>query len=128
MSNLRDTVVEIAGKKRTLTSCESEEYIKKLADYVNKKIYEFSKFGGRQDEFQTILMINMADDYYKALGQVDELNEKIRDMENQLSEIKHEIVSYQMKAESNKKTISNLEGQLSDAQKKIMRLETELRN
>lgn len=128
MSNLKDTVVEIAGKKRILTSCESEEYLKKLATYVNKKLAEFSKYGGRSDEYQTILLVNMADDYFKALEQVDELNQKITEMENQLSDIKHEIVSYQMKAESNKKTISNLEGQLSDAQKKIMRLETELRN
>ena len=77
MSVKTDTQVIINGKMYTLMGYESEEYIQKVASYVNGKISEFNKMEGfyRQplDMQSVLLQLNIADDYFKAKKQAEAL-------------------------------------------------------
>ena len=69
MSPKTDTEVIIGGKVFTLSGYESEDYMQKIASYINGKITEYGKLDGfrRQplDKQNILLQLNIADDYFK---------------------------------------------------------------
>ena len=81
MSSKNKTEVLIAGKIFTLSGYESEEYLQKVATYINNKIAEFKKLDGynhQTKENKSILLeLNIADDYFKAKKQVEMVEEEL---------------------------------------------------
>ena len=75
-----DAKVIIGGKVLTLSGYESEEYLQKVASYINNKSEEYSKMDGFRHQpvdMQNILMqLNIADDYFKARKQIEEYLQK----------------------------------------------------
>ncbi len=132
MSNKTDTEVIIGGRVLTLSGFESEEYLQKVASYLNNKIAEYNKvdsFKRTSAEMQSILLqLNVADDYFKARKQIDSLQEEIENKEKELYNIKHELIASQIKLENTEKSVKNLQHDLNEASKKIVKLETELEN
>ena len=65
-----DTEVIIGGKAFTLSGYESEEYLQKVASYINHKMNEYNKVDAfRRQPFErqsVLLQLNIADDYFKA--------------------------------------------------------------
>ncbi len=114
MSVKTDTQVIINGKMYTLMGYESEEYIQKVASYVNGKISEFNKMEGfyRQplDMQSVLLQLNIADDYFKAKKQAEALEEELQAKEKEVYDLKHELVSTQMKLEAAEKKAENFGG------------------
>ncbi len=131
MDSKIDAEVLIGGKVYTLSGYESEEYFQKVASYINNKTSEY----GRLDSFkklpmdmQSVLMqINIADDYFKAKKQIGILEEEIKAKEKELYDLKHELISYQIKLENSEKNVKSLNVELQENGKKIVRLETELK-
>ena len=70
MSSKNTTEVIIGGKVFTLGGYESEEYLQKIATYINNKLAEFTKDDGfRRQSAEVranIMYLNIADDYFKA--------------------------------------------------------------
>ena len=70
MAAKTDAQVIIGGRVLTLSGYESEEYLQKVASYLNSKIADCGKIEGfnRQPlDLQSILLqLNIADDYFKA--------------------------------------------------------------
>lgn len=70
MSSKTDTEVIIGGKIFTLSGYESEEYLQRVASYINNKLEEYSKiesFKRQPLDTQAVLMqLNIADDYFKS--------------------------------------------------------------
>ena len=70
MSSKTDTEVIIGGKVLTLSGYESEEYLQKVASYINNKLNEYNKVDSfrRQpmDKQSVLLQLNFADDYFRA--------------------------------------------------------------
>ena len=132
MSNKTDTEVIIGGRVLTLSGFESEEYLQKVASYLNNKIAEYNKvdsFKRTSSEMQSILLqLNVADDYFKARKQIESLQEEIENKEKELYNIKHELIASQIKLEKTEKSVKNLQHDLNEASKKIVKLETELEN
>ncbi|MCR4787891.1 MAG: cell division protein ZapA [Lachnospiraceae bacterium] len=132
MSNKTDTEVIIGGRVLTLSGFESEEYLQKVASYINNKIAEYNKvdsFKRQSSDMQNILLqLNVADDYFKAKKQIESLQEEIENKEKELYNIKHELIASQIKLENTEKNVKNLQHDLNEAQKKIVKLETELEN
>ncbi len=132
MSNKTDTEVIIGGRVLTLSGFESEEYLQKVASYLNNKIAEYNKvdsFKRTSSEMQSILLqLNVADDYFKARKQIESLQEEIENKEKELYNIKHELIASQIKLENTEKSVKNLQHDLNEASKKIVKLETELEN
>ena len=99
MSSKTATEVIIGGKVYTLCGYESEEYLQKVASYINNKMNEYSKVDSfrRQslDTQNVLLQLNIADDY--------ELQAK----EKELYDLKHELISCQIRLENAAKDVKN---------------------
>ena len=126
-----DTEVIIGGKVFTLSGYESEEYLQKVASYVNNKINEYSKVDAfRRQPFEkqsVLLQLNVADDYFKAKKQIDILEEEVKTKEQELYDLKHELISTQIMLENLEKNNKNMQTELNENAKKIVRLETEIK-
>lgn len=112
MSSRTDTEVIIGGKVFTLSGYESEEYLQKVASYINNKINEYDKIESfkRQplDTQNVLLQLNIADDYFKAKKQISLLEEELETKEKELYDLKHELISFQIKLENAQKKIKEL--------------------
>lgn len=130
MSSKNNTEVIIDGKIFTLSGYESEEYLQKVAAYINNKISEFKQDEAykRQniDVQKALLDLNIADDYFKAKKQADTLETELENKDKQLYEIKHELIAAQIKIETGEKESEDLKKQLSELQKDVIRLETRI--
>ncbi|MBE5833255.1 MAG: cell division protein ZapA [Butyrivibrio sp.] len=132
MASKNDTEVIIGGKVFTLSGYESEEYLQKVASYINNKIAEYNKLEGfkRQpiDTQNVLLQLNIADDYFKAKKQIELLEEQVNEKEKELYDIKHELIACQIKLENTEKNVKTLQSNLNDDSKKIIQMETELKS
>ena len=132
MSSKTDTEVIIGGKVFTLSGYESEEYLQKVASYINNKIAEYNKnesFRRLTLDMQNVLLqLNIADDYFKAKKQISILEEEIQTKEKELYNLKHELIASQIKLENTEKNVKNLQAEANENAKKIIRLETKLKN
>lgn len=131
MSTKTDTEVIINGKVFTLSGYESEEYLQRVASYINNKIAEYNKVDGfkrQSSDTQNVLMqLNIADDYFKAKKQIDLLEEEIQNREKDMYDLKHELIAAQIKLENTEKNLQNLQQEANENAKKMVRLETELK-
>lgn len=125
-----DTEVIIGGKVLTLSGYESEEYLQRVASYINNKLTEYSKLDGftrQTPDRQNILMqLNIADDYFKARKQIGLLEEELQGKEKELYDLKHELIASQIKLENTEKSLKSVQKELNESSKRIVRLETEL--
>lgn len=132
MSSKTDTEVIIGGKVFTLSGYESEEYLQKVASYINNKVNEYGKVDSfrRQplDTQNVLLQLNIADDYFKAKKQISILEEELQTKEKELYDLKHELISSQIKLENAEKHSKDLQLEVNENAKKIVRLETELKD
>lgn len=132
MSSKTDTEVIIGGKVFTLSGYESEEYLQKVASYINNKVNEYSKIDSfrRQplDTQSVLLQLNIADDYFKAKKQISVLEEELQTKEKELYDLKHALISSQIKLENAEKQSKELQREINENAKKIVRLETELKD
>ena len=127
MAAKTDTEVIIGGKVLTLCGYESEEYLQKVASYLNNKLAEYGKvdsFRRQTVDMQNILVqLNIADDYFKAKHQIQSLEEEIETKDIELYDLKHQLIATQMKLESTEKSLKDVQKQLDDSEKKVIRLE-----
>lgn len=127
MATKTDTEVIIGGKVLTLSGYESEEYLQKVASYLNNKMMEYSKidsFRRQPVDMQNILMqLNITDDYFKAKKQLQSLEEEMEAKEKEMYDLKHQLIAAQMKLESIEKNLKNVQKELDEAEKKVIRLE-----
>lgn len=131
MSTKTDTEVIIAGKVFTLSGYESEEYLQKVASYINNKVAEYNKVDSfrRQslDTQNVLLQLNIADDYFKAKKQIRLLEEEIQNKEKEMYDLKHELIASQIKLENTEKNVQTLQDEANENAKRIVRIETELK-
>ena len=111
MASKNTVQVLIGGKIYTLGGYESEDYLQKVAGYLNGKISELKTLDGYarlSPELKSLLLnLNTADDYFKLKAQADQLSEQLMAKDKELYEIKHELVNVQMKLEATEKALSD---------------------
>lgn len=126
MSSKNKTQVIIAGKIYTLSGYESEEYLQKVAAYLNGKITEFRGMDGYHrlsQEMRSILMnLNIADDYFKVRKKIEELEEELSEKEKELYEFRHEMITTQVRLENAEKEKNALEEKNAQLQEELIRL------
>ena len=113
MSAKTSADVLIVGKIYTLSGYESEDYLQKVAKYIDGKMNEFDEM----EQFRrfpaemkaTLVELNIADDYFKAREQAEKLDQDVKEKEREIYELKHELISLRIKAESSEKTAAELE-------------------
>ncbi len=132
MSAKTDTEVIIGGKVFTLSGYESEEYLQRVASYINNKMTEYGKVDSfrRQplDTQNVLLQLNIADDYFKAKKQISLLEEDIQSKEKELYDLKHELITSQIKLENTEKNVKSLQAEINENAKKMIRMEMELKD
>ena len=130
MSSKNKTEVLIDGKIITLSGYESEEYLQKVATYINSKLAEFKKVDGfthqSKENRSLMLELNIADDYFKARKQVEMLEEELTVKDKELYDLKHELIGAQIKLDTSDKSLVKMQKDSMDFQKHIVKLETEL--
>ncbi|WP_130837916.1 cell division protein ZapA [Lachnoclostridium sp. Marseille-P6806] len=122
-----DTKVVIGGKVYTLSGYESEEYIQKIASYLNGKLEEMQREEGYRhisQELRSLLLeINIADDCFKMKRQMEALREEMDAKAKDLYDLKHELVTTQLKLETTEKALRRAQSENEEKAKKIVRLE-----
>ncbi len=130
MATKHDTEVLIGGKVFTISGYESEEYLQRIAAYINGKISEYSKvesFTRQSIDVQGILLqLNIADDYFKARMSLEELQDISDAKDRELYDVKHDLITTQIKLKSLEDSLHKLSEENNENQKKIVKLETEL--
>ena len=132
MSEKSSAEVIIGGKVYTLSGYEGEEYLQKVCTYLNHKIDECSSSEGyRKQSAETrsvLLALNIADDYFKARKQGGTLESDIEAKDKEMYDLKHELISVQIKLENADKALDKLKEENKELQMKIVQLETEIKN
>ena len=128
MAAKKDIQVLIGGKVYTLSGYESEEYLQKIALYINNKMEEMDQIPNYRrmsmDMQKTLLELNMADDYHKAKKQVEMLEADIEEKDKTEYDLQHELIGAQIHLEEAEKEIERLKAEINDLQKQIVKLET----
>ena len=115
MSSKTSAQVIIGGRVYTLSGYEEEAYLQKVASYLNSKLEEFkempdyTKLSG--DMKSVLLELNIADDYFKAKAQVEKLEQDIEMKDREIYNLKHDLISNQIKTESDEKTLTELQAE-----------------
>ncbi len=130
MSEKTSAEVIIGGKVYTLSGYEGEDYLQKVAAYINNKINEFNSMEECRrfpaDMKATLVHLNIADDYFKAKAQAEKLEQDIEAKDREIYNLKHDLISNQIKAESDEKTIRELEAKNRELLLNKERLEKDL--
>ena len=74
-----------------------------------------------------LLQLNIADDFFKAKKQLSAMEEDMEAKEKELYDLKHELIAAQIKLENCEKSLKSLRDENHEKDKKIIRLETELK-
>ena len=122
--------VIIGGKIITLGGYESEEYFQKVASYINKKIEELSAMPGysRQpmETKHTLISLNITDDYFKARKQAEIFEQDLQQKDQEMYELKHELIALRMKIEETEKKEQDARTQKELLEGKVKELEEEI--
>lgn len=132
MTNKTETEVIIGGKLYKLVGYENEDYLQKIANYINKLISDYTKvdtFRHLSADMQNVLLeLNIADEYFKAKNQISIMEEDLKTKENEMYDLKHKLIAAEIKLEQAEKNLKDLQKDNSDKAKEIIRLETELKS
>ena len=131
MATKNNIQVLIGGKVYTLGGYESDDYLQKVAGYLDQKIAEVEQNEASKtlsyDRKRVLVELNISDDYFKAKKQAELLEEEIASKDKELYDLKHEMIAVQLKLENNEKKLGKTKKELQETQKKNIRLETELK-
>ena len=130
MASKHDVEVIIFGKVFTLSGYESEEYLQKVASYMNNKMNEYSKVDGfrrQPSETQNVLLqLNIADDYFKAKKQAEIFEQDLQQKDQEMYELKHELIALRMKIEETEKNAQEAQQQKELLEGKVKELNDEI--
>ena len=119
--------VVIGGKIYTMSGYEGEEYLQKVAAYLNKKIEEIQSAEGYQrmnsDMRALLLNLNTADDYFKMKKQTEQASAQLTAKDKELYDMKHELIQTQLQLENARKELAALKDEDRDFQQRIAVLE-----
>ena len=124
--------VLIGGKVMTMSGYESEEYMQRVASYINSKIEEYEKTDtfrkSSSDIKHRMLELNFADNYFKEKMHVEELEQNLKEKLDQLDNSKHECAIRGVMIDDLKKEIENLKKEQHENEKTILKLQMELKD
>ena len=113
--------VVIGGKIITLGGYES---------YINNKMAELSEMPGysRQsaETKHTLLSLNVTDDYFKAKKQAEIFEQDLQQKDQEMYELKHELIALRMKIEETEKKQQEAQHQKELLEDKVKDLNEEI--
>ncbi len=122
--------VVIDGKVYTLSGYEGEEYLQKVATYINNKIHEMEALEDYRhippNMKAALVQLNIADDYFKAKAQVEKLERETELKDKEIYDLKHDLISNQIKTETIEASVKELEAENKELLLSKARLEATL--
>ena len=122
--------VLIGGKIITLSGYESEEYLQKVALYMDSKITKLSNLPGysRQpmETKHTLLSLNISDDYFKAKKQAEIFEQDLKAKDQEMYDLKHELISLQVELDNAKVRSKEFEDKAKELEGKVKQLKAEI--
>ena len=120
--------VIIDGKVYTLAGEESEEYMQRVASYVNSKIQEMKKMPSykklNKDLQGILLALNISDDLYKT-KEISKMAKEEYDKKDQaIYNMTQQISTEKLQAETAKRLAEEYRQKINELQKRIIELET----
>jgi len=99
MAEKNKVEVRIAGKDYTLVGCESEEYIQKVALYIDKKMTEIMRMNNKLSTSMASVLtaVNVADEYFKAQEEIASLSRELKSAKEEIERLKEETGGSPMK-------------------------------
>ncbi len=130
MNKRNDVAVLIGGKMYNLRGYESEDYMQKLASYINGKTDELKRQDGylrmESDLRQILIQLNIADDYFKLKRSQEETAAEAEDKRRENTDLKRELIAVQTRLETLEQENRVMREDNLELQKKLIRVETEL--
>ncbi|MDD6380624.1 MAG: cell division protein ZapA [Lachnospiraceae bacterium] len=103
MSAKKSTTVVIGGRVYTLSGFEDEDYLQRVATYINSKLDEFTKMDSYRksnaDQKALVLELNIADDYFKMKEKASDLETQVSQKDKELYDLKHQLITNQVDKE-----------------------------
>ena len=100
------------------------------SSYINNKINSFAEqesYTRLNPEMKnTLLCINLADDYFKVKKQADSIENTSESRDRQLYDVKHELADARLKIDTLEREMTMLRDKLSEQEKENIRLGAEL--
>ncbi|MBO6108153.1 MAG: cell division protein ZapA [Eubacterium sp.] len=124
--------VLIDGRTYTIAGFESDEYLQQVAGYINRMLNELKKSTEYMrldmDTRNALLAINIVDEYFKEKAVADDIRGDRELKDKLVLDLKHEIIAREDQISKDDEKIKSLQKKLNEAEKKIVALETTLRN
>ena len=106
----------------------SDIYLQKLASYVDGKIRELKKQPGYNKlstEYRDILLaLNITEELFKLRDEIEVFNQDSRDREQELYELKQEVVDKKLQIDTANKLVEDYKTKVNELQKRMIGLET----
>ncbi len=130
MASKNTIKVLIDGKIVTLSGYESEEYLQRVASYLNNKIMDLHALSGynRQapDTKNTLLALNIADDYFKAKSRADSVEADMESRDREAYDVKHDLIAAQIQVDQLKQENEQLLAENAALKEQIEQLNQEM--
>ena len=130
MTAKKTAQVLIGGKVFSLSGYEEEDYLQKVASYINGKIEEYSQIDDfkklTSDMKATLIELNIADDYFKAKDQIEKYETDLAAKDKELYDLKHDLITDKVKVEDLAKEIEDLKAENDELKKHKAKLEASL--
>ncbi len=116
MKTKNEVEVLIGGEKYTICGYESDDYLQKIATYINRKREEINKGLAASlisnDTRVVLTEINIADDYFNAKNRLLEVREELEEVNSLNFKLKHDLAVTTEELENLKKVKADLEAEL----------------
>ena len=130
MSAKKSVNVVIGNHMYNLSGYEEKEYLEKVASYINQKIDEVQElqyYKQLNTDMKTVLLeLNIADDYFKARDRVMSMVAEMKQKDQEIYNLKHELVSLQVKDNEMENQLRDLEDENRDLKLTKSKLEASL--
>ncbi len=130
MSAKKSVNVVIGNHMYNLSGYEEKEYLEKVASYINQKIDEVQElqyYKQLNTDMKTVLLeLNIADDYFKARDRVMSMEAEMKQKDQEIYNLKHELVSLQVKDNEMENQLRDLEDENRDLKLTKTKLEASL--
>lgn len=116
MKTKNEVEVLIGGEKYTICGYESDDYLQKVATYINRKRDEINKGAAStlisNDTRVVLTEINIADDYFNAENRLSEVKEELEEANSLNFKLKHDLAVTTEELDNLKKAHADLEAEL----------------
>ena len=130
MSAKKSVNVVIGNHMYNLSGYEEKEYLEKVASYITQKIDEVQElqyYKQLNTDMKTVLLeLNIADDYFKARDRVMSMEAEMKQKDQEIYNLKHELVSLQVKDNEMENQLRDLEDENRDLKLTKSKLEASL--